>query len=226
MLSFLLSSTGSNAISASEARQIAGSTFLLLSSRLKKRPTDCKIAKNLQTVTIVLPRVAFFHHRTRVCHGLRWWLLQAVCGPQRMQTSSQHWQQHQVLARWHLLRCWVLLPAQLLHLATSRAIVIMPAPPFFSCGDLSPHEYSGVYCDARIHALTNSRRYTRPAGSFLGRQFYQKMTPDDLKNYKIPVYPLMSMFSLPRPRASQSRKFSRAYSRSKSMLVCWLELLY
>ena len=29
--------------------------------------------------------------------------------------------------------------------------------------------------------------YIRPAGSYLGRQFYQKATPDDLKNYKIPV---------------------------------------
>eukprot|EP00277_Geminigera_cryophila_P012809 CAMPEP_0179439764 /NCGR_PEP_ID=MMETSP0799-20121207/23385_1 /TAXON_ID=46947 /ORGANISM="Geminigera cryophila, Strain CCMP2564" /LENGTH=107 /DNA_ID=CAMNT_0021222483 /DNA_START=88 /DNA_END=411 /DNA_ORIENTATION=- len=28
--------------------------------------------------------------------------------------------------------------------------------------------------------------YIKPAGSFLGRQFYQKATPDDLKNYKIP----------------------------------------
>eukprot|EP00802_Teleaulax_amphioxeia_P027693 Tamp_29123.p1 GENE.Tamp_29123~~Tamp_29123.p1 ORF type:complete len:131 (+),score=26.78 Tamp_29123:60-395(+) len=27
--------------------------------------------------------------------------------------------------------------------------------------------------------------YIRPAGSFLGRKFYQKATPDDLKHYKI-----------------------------------------
>ena len=152
MLSFLLSSTGSNAISASEARQIAGSIFLLLSCRLKNRPTDCRIVKNLQTVTIVLPRVVFFHHRTRVCHGLRWWLLQAVCGSQRMQTSSQHRKQHQVLARWHLLRCWVLLPAQLLHLETSRAIVIMPAPLFFHAVIFHRGERSHEYSRMNIHA--------------------------------------------------------------------------
>lgn len=27
--------------------------------------------------------------------------------------------------------------------------------------------------------------YIKPAGSFLGRQFYQKASPDDLKHYKI-----------------------------------------
>lgn len=142
MLSFLLSSTGSNAISASEARQIAGSIFLLLSCRLKNRPTYCRIVKKLQTVTIVLPRVVFFHcFLSSQDSGLPW--AQVVASTSCLRTTANANKQPTLETT---PSPGTLAPAQMLGIAACPAAPsgnfscyrYNASTTFFSCGDLSP----------------------------------------------------------------------------------------
>ena len=86
------------------------------------------------------------------------------------------------------------------HVGTVNELQAMRLPfPFSSCLSMACSNFAGGFPSAstnvdvclcarvrvRIIVQCEDAGYIRPAGSFLGRQFYQKATPDDLKHYKI-----------------------------------------